>query len=39
MDATAVGTYYKGMALFTVTKGGLMGGVSIGGQKFSYKPR
>jgi hypothetical protein len=26
------------MATFTLTKGGLMYEVSIGGQKFSYKP-
>ena len=37
-DAGTAGNYYKGMATFTVTKGGLMAGVSIGGQKFSYKP-
>jgi lipid-binding SYLF domain-containing protein len=30
--------YYKGMAIFTVAKGGLMYEASIGGQKFSYKP-
>jgi lipid-binding SYLF domain-containing protein len=36
-DAATAGNYYKGMATFTVTKGGLMAGVSIGGQKFSYK--
>jgi lipid-binding SYLF domain-containing protein len=38
-DATTVGKYYKGMATFTVAKGGLMYEASIGGQKFSYKPR
>jgi hypothetical protein len=27
------------MATFTVAKGGLMYEASIGGQKFSYKPR
>jgi hypothetical protein len=32
------GSYYKGMATFTVVKGELMAGVSIGGQKFSYTP-
>ena len=37
-DAATAGNYYKGMATFTVTKGGLLAGVSIGGQKFSYKP-
>ena len=30
--------YYKGMAVFTVAKGGLMYEASIGGQKYSYKP-
>ncbi len=38
-DATTVGAYTKGMAVFTVAKGGLMYEASIGGQKFSYKPR
>ena len=37
-NAATAGNYYKGMATFTVTKGGLMAGVSIGGQKFSYTP-
>jgi lipid-binding SYLF domain-containing protein len=37
-DATNVGTYYKGMAVFTIAKGGLMYEASIGGQKFSYTP-
>lgn len=37
-DAATAGSYYKGMATFTVTKGGLLAGVAIGGQKFSYKP-
>jgi hypothetical protein len=32
-------TYYKGMAVFTATKGGLMYEASIGGQKFGYKPK
>jgi lipid-binding SYLF domain-containing protein len=36
-DATTVGKYNKGMAVFTVAKGGLMYEASIGGQKFSYK--
>ena len=35
-DATTDGAYYRGMAVFTVTKGGLMYEASIGGQKFSY---
>jgi lipid-binding SYLF domain-containing protein len=38
-DAKTVGVYNKGMATFTVAKGGLMYEASIGGQKFSYKPR
>jgi lipid-binding SYLF domain-containing protein len=37
-DATTVGKYYKGMAVFTVAKGGLMYQATVGGQKFSYKP-
>ena len=37
--AANVGAYNKGMATFTVAKGGLMYEASIGGQKFSYKPR
>ncbi len=37
-DAVTVGEYYKGMAVFTVAKGGLMYEASIGGQKFSYTP-
>jgi lipid-binding SYLF domain-containing protein len=38
-NATAVGQYNKGMAVFTVAKGGLMYAAAIAGQKFSYKPR
>jgi lipid-binding SYLF domain-containing protein len=38
-DAKTAGGYYKGMATFQVTKGGLMGGVNVGGQKFSYKAK
>jgi lipid-binding SYLF domain-containing protein len=38
-DATTVGKYYKGMAVFTVAKGGLMYEASIGGQKFTYTPK
>jgi len=38
-DATTAGSYHKGMATFTVAKGGLMYEASIGGQKFSYRPR
>ena len=38
-DATTAGGYTKGIATFTVAKGGLMYEASIGGQKFNYKPR
>ena len=38
-NATTVGGYYKGMATFTVAKGGLMYAATLGGQKFSYEPR
>ncbi|HXP64671.1 MAG TPA: lipid-binding SYLF domain-containing protein [Steroidobacteraceae bacterium] len=39
-DATTRGTVYqKGMAVFTVAKGGLMYSASIAGQKFSYTPK
>lgn len=38
-DAKTAGSYRKGMAVFTVAKGGLMYEASVGGQKFSYKPR
>lgn len=31
-------TYYKGMAIFLHSKGGLMIEASVGGQKFKYKP-
>jgi len=35
-NAETKGKYYKGMATFTVAKGGLMYEASIGGQKFTY---
>ncbi|MBB6093712.1 lipid-binding SYLF domain-containing protein [Povalibacter uvarum] len=38
-DATTRGAYHKGMAVFTVAKGGLMYEASVAGQKFSYKPK
>ena len=38
-DAKTVGAYYKGLATFTVAKGGLMYEASVGGQKFNYTPR
>jgi lipid-binding SYLF domain-containing protein len=38
-DSTTSGSsYQKGMAVFTVAKGGLMYSASIAGQKFSYTP-
>ena len=36
-DATTAGKYHKGMAIFTVAKGGLMYAATVGGQKFKYK--
>ena len=38
-NATAVGQYNKGMAVFTIAKGGLMYAAAIAGQKFSYQSR
>jgi lipid-binding SYLF domain-containing protein len=38
-DAKTIGKFNKGMATFTVAKGGLMYEATIGGQKFNYKPR
>jgi lipid-binding SYLF domain-containing protein len=38
-DAATAGGFHKGMAVFTIVKGGAMGSVAVGGQKFSYKPR
>lgn len=38
-DAKTTGRYYRGMATFTIAKGGLMYEASIGGQKFSYSPK
>ncbi|HKE96490.1 MAG TPA: YSC84-related protein, partial [Povalibacter sp.] len=37
-DAKTAGAFYKGMAIFTVVKGGLMYEATLGGQKFNYKP-
>jgi lipid-binding SYLF domain-containing protein len=36
-DATTAGGYQKGVAVFTIAKGGLMYEASVSGQKFSYK--
>jgi lipid-binding SYLF domain-containing protein len=38
-DATTKGKYHKGMAVFTVVKGGAMYEASVAGQKFSYKAK
>ncbi len=38
-DATTAGSYHKGMAVFTVAKGGLMYQAAVGGQKFKYKAK
>lgn len=37
--AKTTARYYRGMAVFTIAKGGLMYEASIGGQKFDYKRR
>jgi lipid-binding SYLF domain-containing protein len=37
-DAVTEGGFYKGMAVFTIAKGGLMYKAVIAGQKFSYHP-
>lgn len=36
--ATTHGGYRKGMAIFTIAKGGLMYEAALGGQKFDYTP-
>jgi lipid-binding SYLF domain-containing protein len=38
-SAVTRGTYQKGMAVFTIAKGGLMYQAAVAGQKFSYTPR
>jgi len=38
-DATTAGKYHKGMAVFTVAKGGLMYEAAIAGQKYKYTPK
>lgn len=37
-NAITAGDYYKGMAVFTIAKGGLMYEATLAGQKFSYTP-
>lgn len=36
-DAATAGKYHKGLAIFTIAKGGAMYEASVAGQKFSYK--
>ena len=38
-DAGTRGSYHKGMAVFTVAKGGLMYEAALAGQKYKYKAR
>ena len=37
-DTRGVGAWKRGMAVFTLAKGGLMYEASVGGQKFNFKP-
>ncbi|HSY05944.1 MAG TPA: lipid-binding SYLF domain-containing protein [Steroidobacteraceae bacterium] len=37
-DAVTAGKYYKGMAVFTIVKGGAMYQAVVAGQKFKYTP-
>jgi lipid-binding SYLF domain-containing protein len=38
-DAKDMGVYHKGMAVFTIAKGGLMYAANLAGQKFKFTPR
>jgi lipid-binding SYLF domain-containing protein len=38
-DAVTHGHYQKGVVVFTIAKGGLMGQLAVAGQKFTYTPR
>jgi lipid-binding SYLF domain-containing protein len=38
-DARTAGRYYKGVAVFTIVKGGAMYQATINGQKFGYTPK
>jgi len=38
-DAVTTGEYFKGMAVFTIAKGGLMYEAALAGQKFSYRAK
>ena len=37
-DASTASKYHKGMAVFTIVKGGAMYQAAVAGQKFAYKP-
>ena len=37
-DATTVGEFNRGMATFTVARGGLMYEASVGGARFNFRP-
>jgi lipid-binding SYLF domain-containing protein len=37
-NAATSGGYNKGVAIFTITRGGLLAGVSVGGQRIKFKP-
>jgi lipid-binding SYLF domain-containing protein len=37
-DATTAGSFRRGMAIFTVARGGLMYEAALGGQRFSFQP-
>jgi len=38
-DASATGGFYRGMAVYTIARGGLMYEASVSGSKFTYNPR
>ena len=38
-EATTAGKYQNGMVVFSIVKGGAMYEASLGGQKYSYKPK
>jgi hypothetical protein len=38
-DALTAGQYHKGVAVFTIVKGGAMYEATVAGQRFSFKPR
>ncbi len=38
-NAAVGGAYHDGMVVFTIAKGGLQGGASVEGEKFSYHPK